>query len=171
MEIDIKAMLEQAKSHQAEQPFGVSFDTLPEKFPEKVPRENQKTSVAFLFAWAAVNDVLDVVAIEAEFPQFSYQGGIIRNRTPVQFLEMIDDRFMPRFVVGPARSFLLAYFWPGWRHRYNVDFDKVFVTEYADALLVKPGFPSTWHVPGAWPEFDSIAPLISQRFSEWQASR
>ena len=167
MEINIHAMIAQAKLAQKSQPFGVSFDTLPENFPENVPRENQMTGVSFLLAWVAKRQLL-----QAETKSFLGLDDLdiagFKQRTPIEILEALNREFLPSHVLEPGRAFLLAYYWPGWQHSYGVDFDKVFVTEYADPLLVKPGFASTWHVPGTWEEFEKIEPLLDLRFSEWK---
>ena len=169
MEIDMAALKAKAKAHRDSQPFGVSFEELPKDYPKKLPSQNMKSAVAFLLAWALANN-----ATNTEF--FERYASLLQNtksraKTPVELLEAMENKFFAKYLEEQPRQFLLGYYWPGWKHSYGVDFDKVFVSEYADPLLVKPGFLSTWHVPPTWAEYDKMAPTISQRHSEWVASK
>jgi hypothetical protein len=169
MTIDVQELLRQAASRRINIPFGVSFDSLPEDYPKNVSKENIKTPIALLLTWAIDRKLMrhDLDEIKEKISNFN---NLItsRNQSPLAFLKDLGDRFMPNYLIPNASFFLLKYYWPGWIYRYGEDFDRVFVSEYKDSLLVKPGYLTTWHVPPTWSEYDKISPIIDRRFSEWK---
>lgn len=56
-----------------------------------------------------------------------------------------------------------------YRQTHDADFDCVFVAEYADTLLVRPGYLTRGHVPATRDTRDALAPVIDKRFAEWRS--
>jgi hypothetical protein len=165
MEFDIKAMLAEAKVFQNTQPFGIPDTVNFPEFPKALPREHLNSSVALLFVWLLQNDFM-----ETDFSKMQSEVLIAaktRSLRPIDLLSQIGDRFFPIDIREPQREFLLDYFWRRWSFNLGQDFDRVFVAEYRDALLVPPGYKSTWHVPAEWTQADQFFPVLALRFSQW----
>lgn len=171
MEFDIQKILKDARNQRALIPFGVSFDTPPGRFPKDVPVDHAKTSKAFLFAWSVERMLIrsDAPNMVDKLPELQ-KSAATQEKSPLDLFEAINCRFMPDYLLPEAKSFLLAYDWPGWDFRYEEDFDKVFVIEYSDALLNGEGFITRWHVPPTWTTYKIISPILDKRFGHWRAS-
>lgn len=168
MNFDLDAFMAQANDTLKSQPFGGDLSVMPDDFPKDVPVEYRKTHIALyatFFAEAGLtSDVLD-----ARFPDLI---PAVRERkiTPLQLVERFQDGFLPDYVSDDVREFAHKYYWPGWKYRYDEDFDLVFLAQYQSPLFVPPGYESTWHVPAGWDQFDRIQPVVSARLAEWQQS-
>ena len=151
-------------------PFGVSFSggLVPEKFPLGTPLRYIKTSVAFLLAWSLERGHLQLEKAPLKPLTSQLLNKVqVEQKDVIALLEAIEDIFLSEYLRPEARNFLLSYYWPGWHTRYDVDFDKVFVRIYKDALFVKPGYPNRWMVTPSWSEFEKLAPIIDRRWQEW----
>lgn len=168
MESDVEKLLRDAIVARNQEPFGISFDFLPANFPKDVPASYHKTSKAYLFVWSLDRDAI-VDDIEEGGGLRSLIGFVKkREKSPLELFELIGFRFMPAHLKPEFKSFLLTYDWPGWVHRYEEDFDRIFVGEYNDPLLFENGYLTRWHVPPTWKNYDAIAKIIDRRLIEWR---
>lgn len=169
MEFDIKAMLAEARVFQNAQPFGAPENMNFPEFPKELPREHLNSSVALILVWALQNDFM-----AADFSTKNSETLVAakaRSLRPIDLLSQIGGRFFPIDVREPQREFLLDYFWRRWIFNLAQDFDRVFVADYRDEMLVQPGYKSTWHVPAGWAQADQFFPILSLRFLQWSGDR
>ena len=172
MTLDLEHLLKNAQLSMESQPFGVSFDVLPEDFPVGASKEKLKTSISILLAWSLDRGFIDNEAAEST-QELQKALGLASNRkaSPLELLNIIHDKFLPCYLQADVRGFLVGYYWPGWIYRYDVDFDNVFVAEYKSPILVPPGYLTRWDVPATWVEAEKMFPIIDQRFSEWKNAK
>jgi hypothetical protein len=123
-------------------------------FPADLPPENGGTHIGMYLAW--------VIDRGLASPRLVKEAGrslqLLRERRitgrRLLFTEL-DEKFFDALLTQTGTDFTRDY--------YETD---VYFADY-DAILAG-GLPSTYHVEDSWENYDKIAAVIDERFSQWQ---
>ncbi|MEM7690495.1 MAG: hypothetical protein AAF291_15885 [Pseudomonadota bacterium] len=127
-------------------------------FPEDLPNENGATHIGMFVAWALLNGL--------QGPEYDDEMAdalaALQNRTATPgewVLEHCDGKFIDADLNDQGNAFAQAYYEAGGTLAdYINDYGGVLDTE-----------PTLYHTADSWENFDKLAPVISQRFEEFQS--
>jgi len=130
-------------------------------FPADLPHEAGGTHIGMFVAWALLHGLAgDIHVIEFPEPLARLRE---RKVTPGQFfLDACDGKFTDEDLSELGNRFAEHYY-------ENDDRPGTYFTDYAAAVGTEP--PSIYHVADSWETYERLAPVIEQRFTEWQATQ
>lgn len=123
-------------------------------FPHDVPRENGATHIGLFVAWAIDRDLIsdelredageDLAAIRQR--RITARDFVLRQLDGVLCEDDLDDR-------GNAFA----------RQHYND-----FLNEFA--RLMRARYPTAYHLPDDWSEYDLVTNLLDRLYRQWQSA-
>lgn len=130
-------------------------------FPPDLPPENGGTHIGMFLAWIILN------GLQGEFHDEESPDELAavraRRMTGREFLfRACDGKFWEEDLNAEGNAFAAAYYSGPGGEGYGP-----YLGDYEEALAVL--LPGTYHVEDTWANYDVIAPVISNRFAEWQA--
>jgi hypothetical protein len=123
-------------------------------FPAGLPPENGGTHIGMYLAWVVERGLASARLGREAGPSLQ----LLRERKITGrhlLLSELDEKFFDGLLTETGRDFTRDY--------YETD---VYFADY-DAILATD-LPSTYHVEDSWENFDKIAAVIDERFSQWQ---
>src|SRR3954463_15712902 len=126
-------------------------------FPESLPSENGGTPIGMYLAWV-INRGLgseELVELGGE----SYDQLLKRQMTGRDFLfQELDEKFFETLLNDDCLEFTEAYYTT---NDYINDYSRILGGTLA----------SLYEVADTWENFDSIAPVIDERFAAWKSGK
>ena len=123
-------------------------------FPKDLPDEAGATHTGMFVAWALLSGLAGQIHVE-DFPE-DLEALRARSITPGQFFfKYCDGKFIDENLNDQGNVFAAAYF-DLENGSYLADYETVLVAE----------FPSLYHVPDTWQNFDRLKPTLDSRFSD-----
>jgi len=125
-------------------------------FPADLPPEAAATHIGMFLAWC----MLHGLAGELHTGDLAEDLALLEVRalTPGQWLlRACDGKFTDEDVNDDGNAFTAAYF--------EAD-DLPYIDDYQTALSSE--LASIYNVPDTWESYDTLAPLIDARFTQWQ---
>jgi hypothetical protein len=129
-------------------------------FPEDLDPAAGATHIAMFLAWAVTQNLDSVLHLE-EFAEDRAQL-LQREMTPATWFRTVcDEQLTDEDLNTQGNLFAQAYFTgEGREHTYFKDYGEVFAE--AETL---------YHVSDSWQNFDRLAPLLTQRYTDWAHAR
>jgi len=125
-------------------------------FPKDLPPEAGATHTGMFVAWCMLNGLGGALHTE-ELPDILAE---LKSRkiTPGRFIiKACDEKFTDEELTAEGNAFAKVYF----------DFETgKYLADYETAL--SHAYPSQYHVPDTWENFDKLAPVIATRFQNWK---
>lgn len=126
---------------------------------QPLPKGHAATHIGMFLAWAALHGLLN----EYHVHHSGDLVGRLRSRqiTGRQFFEAAcKEQFAEKDLNVEGNSFAESYYRDsaGQRGPYFADYKKVLATH----------LPSFWHVADTWDNYETLAPVINQRFETWK---
>jgi hypothetical protein len=132
-------------------------------FPEELPDENGGTHIGMFLAWIIHNGLQGSFHNEESADELAAVRS--RSMTGREFLfTACDGKFWTEDLNDVGNQFAAAYYSGEGGQAYGQ-----YIEDYEAALT--SDLPTLYHVEDTWLNYDLIAPVISQRFAEWQANR
>ena len=125
-------------------------------FPEELPEEAGATHIGMFVAWCLLNGL----AGEIHTVELKKDFDTLRSRalTPgAWFINVCDSTFTDEDLTDDGIAFTESY--------YDAD-EAEYLADYESTLGA--GLESLYHIPDTWASYDALAPILAQRFSEWQ---
>lgn len=130
-------------------------------FPADLPPEAGATHIGMFVVWAWLNGLAGELRVE-EFPE-DIESARLRSQTPgALFRSACDEKFTAEDLNDEGNRFTVDYYGggepPTGPHSYLEDYALHFSDD-----------SSGYGVPDTWENFDSIAPVIRERFEQWRS--
>jgi hypothetical protein len=126
-------------------------------FPNDLPNKAGATHIGMFVAWCQLNGIGSTVH-SVNSPEMLNK---LKNReiNPAQwFIEVCDEQFTDEDLSEQGNEFALWY--------YESDLD-LYILDYDS--YCSGGLESLYHVPDTWDTYNTLAPIILERFKQWQS--
>jgi hypothetical protein len=125
-------------------------------FPDDLPEQAGATHIGMFVAWCLLNGLAgDVYTTELAS---AFEKLRSRASTPgAWFLAVCDGKFTDEDLSDGVVAFAASYY-DGETPQYLEDYDDTLGAE----------LESLYHATDTWASYDTLAPILAQRFNEWE---